>query len=416
MTRQIRLIETEQELSEFTRIQMNAYPASEAPFSERLEHITHMYERDGDSVLWGLWDDGIQVGNMRVLDFQMNFDGRFVAAGGIGSLAVDLLHKKKGAARDLVQFFLKRCREKGQTVALLYPFRPDFYYRMGFGYGTKVNHYRFRPHSLPNSAPAEGKIEYLVADDAEAIRSCHDTYAAAQHGWCTLSDYELGGLVRHYCGKRRAVGYWASGELQGYLLLGSERTNKKNFISNNLVVRQWIYNTPSALRALCSFLHRQADQYERIVYNTQDADFHHLLADVRNDTGNMLQYAVAHETNLAGVGLMYRVVSMADFLANTRQFGETDIDITLEVEDTFCPANAGQYNLSVRGGRPKLVMAPLDGVTVSGNIADLSAMLMGSVDLRVLYRLGKVRVDPNGLEEVANVLKTRQQPMCITAF
>lgn len=35
-------------------------------------------------------------------------------------------------------FYLRHYRERGTPLTALYPFRPDFYRSMGFGFGTKV--------------------------------------------------------------------------------------------------------------------------------------------------------------------------------------------------------------------------------------------------------------------------------------
>ncbi|MFO8060120.1 MAG: GNAT family N-acetyltransferase [Bacillota bacterium] len=322
--REIRPVQTERELEDFTGLQMNAYPAIPTPFTERLEHLRRLHDSDDTSSLWGMWDAGDMIAGGRLLDFSMNYMGTFIRAGGIGALAVGLTHKKRGAARDFMRFFLDRCQERRQVVALLYPFRPDFYYRMGFGYGTKMNRYRFEPRSLPLSGQP-GRIRLLTEDDADRIRACHDAYAARHHGWCTLSLYELKGLLHRY-GGGRLVGYPEDGDLDGYMTFDFKRAHDSNFVMNDLVLRHWIWNTPRALAALCGFLHRQQDQFSRIEYCTQDAGFHHLLRDVRNDTGNMLP-GVAHETNIAGVGLMYRIVSITNFLdAVEFDFGGVGLD------------------------------------------------------------------------------------------
>ena len=408
MTREIRRVETEKELELFTKLQANAYPGVQSSFAERLEHLERLWKYDKSSSLWGMWEGDNLIAGARLLDFSMNYMGTFIPAGGIGSLAVGLTHKKKGAARDFMLFFLDRCQQRQQTVAMLYPFRPDFYHRMGFGYGTKMNAYRFRPHSLPSTGQGND-VRVLVEEDAEQIRACHDEYANRHHGWCTLSTFELRALL-HVYGEGRAVGYFNGDRLEGYLTFDFQRAHETSFLLNDLVVRQWIWNTPAALEALCGFMHRQHDQFDRISYSTQDANFHHLLQDVRNGTGNLLP-GVAHETNTAGVGLMYRIVSIDDFLDTIdASFGGVDLDLPVEVEDTFRPRDSGIYRLTTRRG----IKDP--GTPLRVTMADLSSLLMGSVTPRTLYDLGKVEARPGELAILEEALGSLTFPRCVTLF
>ena len=43
---------------------------------------------------------------MRLLDFKLNYHGQMLAASGVGMVAVDLLQKKKGLAKDLINYYL----------------------------------------------------------------------------------------------------------------------------------------------------------------------------------------------------------------------------------------------------------------------------------------------------------------------
>ncbi len=52
----------------------------------------------------GLFDDQRLLGGMQLHDFSMNMFGTMVAAGGVGYVAVDLLHKKEAVAKELLTF------------------------------------------------------------------------------------------------------------------------------------------------------------------------------------------------------------------------------------------------------------------------------------------------------------------------
>lgn len=56
------------------------------------------------------------------------------------------------------------------------------------------------------------------------------------------------------------------------------------FFLNNLVIKEWIYETPEALLEFSTFLNSQMDQVNRIEWNTQEENIHFFLGDIRNGT------------------------------------------------------------------------------------------------------------------------------------
>lgn len=146
---------TGEEILAFARIAVNAYPSfkifSEKDLMEHADRLRHHMDVDPRAHYFGLFRSGSLLGGFCMWDhFSLNLSGTTVKAGGVGSLAVDLLHKKEKVARDIMIASLRHFRGKGIPVVTLYPFRADFYRKMGFGYGTKMNRYTLRPADLPS--------------------------------------------------------------------------------------------------------------------------------------------------------------------------------------------------------------------------------------------------------------------------
>lgn len=95
----------------------------------------------------GTWRDDKPVGTMRLHSFEMNVHGVVMPAVGVGNVAVDLRHKKEHVAKDLMEYHHKHYRVSGAPMALLWPFQPDFYRNMGYGYGRKMNKYAMKPET-----------------------------------------------------------------------------------------------------------------------------------------------------------------------------------------------------------------------------------------------------------------------------
>ena len=128
----------ESDLDSFAQIVGNAYPAfplSSPEEKERFKKNMGETYRSTDRCIYGLYRDGALLGGMICYDFQINLFSTMRPVAGVGLVAVDLLHKKEKVAKELIEFFHDHYHEKGVPMTMLYPFRPDFYKKMGYGYG-----------------------------------------------------------------------------------------------------------------------------------------------------------------------------------------------------------------------------------------------------------------------------------------
>ena len=366
--------------------------------------------------LYGAFRDGALVGGMRLIEFHMNVRGETLPTGGVGLVAVDLLHKKEKVARDLIAAFLDWCGERNAPFAALYPFRPDFYKRMGFGYGAKSNQYHLRPGrlscfgrpkraTLPQHRGQRGDRRLLCASPAAHAR--HDGEAAERVE--TLSGGRRRARDRLRARRRRSAGYMA---------FGFDTDPKGNFIVNNLHVRELIYENREALAALLAFLNSQADQIARVVIETQDEAFHHLFAEPRDDSGALFP-SVYHQTNTQGVGIMYRVVDTRaawEALAGIDFGGET-LRLRLHARDSFRPANDQPVTVAFADGKPRVGEDGQHDVALDLDIAEFSSLLMGAVDLESLYLYGLAEVsDPTWIPRLTRLFATPRKPITTTPF
>lgn len=417
MDRSFKPLVSEQDFQEFAKTYVNAYPGIGTPADQMAQRLYEVATGDEASTFTGVYEASTLVGGMRLIDFKMNYHGTMITAGGVGGVAVDLLHKKKGIAKDLISYYLDYYAQKGSALAFLYPFRPDFYYKMGFGYGTKMNQYSFLPSSLPKGK-FSGELVYLGAQDTPLIQDFYERLTRHKHGYCYKSRWEYEGLIKHSAAQRMMVGYKQNGQLHGYVAFGFRKAHENNFVMNNMVIREWLWETPEALSGLCHFLHTQADQVNRIIFNTQDPDFQWLLNDVRNHTNNIIP-SVYHESNTAGIGVMYRIISLHKFIETNaeRNFNGISLNLCLHLEDTLRSENHGNHHLAFDRGHVRYSNVTLDNaVKLEISLADLSALFLGSVDIRTLYRLGRISLEHDKVELLQELYKVPVKPECISAF
>jgi predicted acetyltransferase len=377
------------------------------------ERVRQLHEEDPTATFYGLFREGELLGTMCLYDFVMNFLGVHMPAGGIGQLAVDLMHKKEHAAKELMLYALRHFRSRQMPIVILYPFRPDFYRRMNFGYGPKMSQYRVKPAAFAKDS-SKAHIRYLGSDDRQAIVDCYQRFARQTHGMIDKTEREMRNLFANE--QKQVVGYEWQGAIRGYLVYTFEHGD--TFLTNDLHIHEWIYETPEALSELMAFLRSQADQIRDVVVETHDEGFHHLFDDPRNGTGNLIP-SVYHETNTQGVGLMYRLVDVAGIFDQLAQhdFGGQTCTLKLMVEDSFLPENAGSTLLRFDGGRMQRQAQGSADLEVRLAIEDLSSLLAGTVTIRALYNYGLAEIsDPSHVERLSRLFAVEQQPACSTSF
>ncbi|WP_053365961.1 GNAT family N-acetyltransferase [Bacillus sp. FJAT-27245] len=409
----------EDEFLEFANIAIQAFPANKEntpEFKEKLaSNLRRVHEESGTIDFYGLFRNGKLVGGMRLHSFEMNLYGKIVLVGGVGLVAVDLLHKKEKVAKDLISYFISHFRNEGASIAMLYPFRPDFYKKMGFGYGTKMNQYRIKPDSFPPGGSKEG-LAMLREADKEKIRECYNRSATKTHGMILKTAYDTDALFKNP--ENRILGVFNGGELNGYIVYGFEQADKQNFLRNNLVVREFIYETPEALASLAKFLNSQSDQIERIILNTQDDSLEFLLGDAR-DGSDYLIPSVFHETNRAGIGLMYKIIDIEKIIGDldSRVFGNVTTSFTIIVHDSFDSVEPTKIDVRLDGGKLSKGNAEDTQFEMELDIAEFSSLMVGAVGFRKLHRFGRLKLSkPEFAPLMEKAFRGDEKPICTTPF
>lgn len=417
----IRVLSTPADFDAFADIVIDAYPAlferSKKSRQKLAEGFVKEAEEDPTMSFWGLFRTvrGKErlLGGMRLFDFRMNFLQTQIPVGGVGQVAVALERRREHVAKELMLFYLRHYREQDTPLVVLYPFRPDFYRQMGFGYGTKMSRYRLDPAALPEGQDKD-HVRRLGPDDREALRACYTRYARRTHGMFDKTERELDQLFGDE--ERRIVGYEKDGRLEGYLVFTFERDG--SFLVNDLYVREFIYDTREALASLLAYLRTQNDQVRRIIVRTQNPSFHHLFDDPRNGSDELVS-PVYHATNLQGVGLMYRVIDVTRMfhLLAERDFGGQNCRLELTVRDTFLPENAGSKRLAFEEGQVRVLNEEGCDVAVSMDIASFSALLAGTVTFERLHMYSLAEIsDQTYADTVSRVFAVEQKPVCTTSF
>jgi len=410
---------TGKQLDEFITIVGHAYPAMKIDTPEEKQRALERLSRPGKGSrisLYGLFRRKKMLGVMRLHDFTMNLFATRIPAGGVGMVAVDLMHKKEKVCKEMILYFLEHYRDRGAPIVLLWPFRPDFYRNMGFGYGAKINQYRVKPEALPRGKTKE-HIRFLSKKDAPAIIDCYQRYFDKTNGMVE------GSVARQetfmdLSPALRFAGYEKKGKILGYLAFDFEPVYPGNYVTNDLHIREFIYESPEVLAEMMTFLRSQSDQVNRVVFETNDEDLHHLFIDPRNQTGNLVRVAY-HECNTGGIGVMYRVIDTASLFRAlaAHDFGSQTCRVKLAIKDSFLKSNDRNIILHFENGKAELKPKGKFDFEVGLDISDFSSLLMGAVSFRSLYNYGRVGIsDAEHVETMNRIFVTEGKPVCLASF
>jgi predicted N-acetyltransferase YhbS len=399
------------------RLMADAYPVMGITTTEELAAYTEQLVRlmRDDEPVWVIAQrDGVLAGAMRLYDFQMNVRGRDALTGGVGSVAVARTHKHQGIARALIVWYLDHYRTRKAPFAALYPFRPDFYRALGFGYGTPGHRYRFAPGTLRDDG-ARGTIRALGEDDTDALLACYERVRAKTNG-----------LIERYRGVTqraladaalRFVAVEDAGTMRGFMQTSVLAAEPGVHNRDELIVRHLVYEDETYLAALLGYLRAQRGQFARVVIESQDAELYLASTDPRDGSDLSIVPPATQRIAESGLGIMYRVLDVESALAHVSGAG-APFALRLVVDDPFHQATAGAWTFQFgpRHAARRDDTAVADATLTIG-VHDLASAVLGSLRVADLVRHRLATVEPARAANLVDAaFRADRPPYCMTRF
>lgn len=417
----IRLL-TKSDLEQAASLIAMAYPGMQISGEEAqkgfIERLTIEIESENNLKYYGLFNEQNElVGVYKLHDLKGNVNGRIVRIWGIGMVAVHFFHKKEGVAKQLLQHFHELARQENVGIVSLYPFNTSFYQKMGYGYGPTRYQYKLKPASFPNSGDRR-KVVILSPADEEKIVDVYNEFVSMHHGMIERTWHERN-LIK------KKVSYYA-GVYEGDALVGAlaytlQPVKDSHFLHHDMNILEWVWTKPSAFIDMCTWIHSQQDQVDRVYVRTHDESLIYQLDDPRNDSNRLIP-SVYHEIGTVGTGIMYRISSIESFVQQTNfnslNRPENPATISLYVYDSFMPEQNGSYELTFSGSSWGIEKSSNSAEVVDFSIAisDLSSWWMGSVSMEKLVQYGKVRVNNWSAKQLDLWFMPTNRPVCLTSF
>ncbi|MFZ3497637.1 GNAT family N-acetyltransferase [Streptomyces sp. 5.8] len=338
----------------------------------------------------GVWDGGTCVGTAGAFSFRLSVPGgALVPAAGVTMVGVSPTHRRRGVLSSLMRRQLDEVRAGGEPIAVLTASDPAIYGRFGYGtaaYSMSVEIDKTRVRlSVP---PGTDGVRLRLVDPRKALADCERVYAALvagrpgmparQPGW------ELQALLDPEATRNGAsplkcvVAERADGEVVGYARYRVKPEWDLTGSDGRVDVADLDALDPAAYAALwryvCSI---DLTWTVRAVKRPADDALLHLVTDVRRTQVRLRD------------SLHVRLVDLPAALA-ARAYG-APLDVVLEVEDAFCPWNAGRWRLAVGADGAAVCTRTEDPADLELTVRELGAAYLGGVALNTLAAAGLVR-------------------------
>ena len=410
------------EIEEIAQLWCDAFPGDRT-----VEDRSRMLEEGGpyggvETVLVAREADGTLAAACKIYRLTQHVTGVPAPMMGLAAVAVRPSRRRRGVGRVLCTEALRAAAERGDVLSALYPFRPDYYRRMGWELVGALHEYRLRTHHLPDYAEADAVREALGTADAEALAACYARAAERGHGpirrdrriWAyRLTGMEIGvrpldvdgslDLGRHPL--RRTLVFQAD-QVRGYALVQYAPAASPE--EGTLLVRELIAETEAAYRGLIGHLRAQADQWPYIRHFARPQErLEERLRDPRPPRfrpARSLYFPTARILR----GPMLRLVDLPAALRLRRWFdapGAENESLTfrIEMEDPDLPHNRGPWRVRIEGAaatvEPAGDAAPVEAALTAG-AAPLARIYAGELTVSDALRTGlaEVRGEPAALD------------------
>ncbi|MEV7224054.1 GNAT family N-acetyltransferase [Streptomyces sp. NPDC093681] len=369
--------------------------------AEELELFRELTQVDRSIGVWEGDGPGEEcVGTAGAFAFRMTVPGGArVPTAGVTMVSVAATHRRRGVLTSMMRRQLDDVRSWGEPLAVLTASEPAIYGRFGYGaatfeLGAEIDTSRVRLSVPPGTDDV--RLRYAAPDDV--LDACEAVYArlvparpgmlARRPGWERLGvlDPESG---RDGASPLQCVLARRDGEVTGFARYRVRPGWGPEGPKGTVVLDALAGLDPATEAALWRFLY-DIDLTSTLTVRGRPVDeaWQHQVSDVRRCRPALRD------------ALYVRLVDVGAALA-ARTY-QAPVDVVFEVEDAFCPWNAGRWRLSgdAKGASCERTADAADLVL---SVRELGAAYLGGVSLGSLGAAGRVREVRSGALAAASV-------------
>jgi len=340
---------------------------------------------------WGIFDGEELQAKLTIIPLQVYLHGNQFDMGGIAGVATWPENRRQGHVSTLLKHALQEMKSKGQTLSFLHPFSIPFYRKFGWELYAEYKKYIIPVSKFPRKVEVPGRIVRGVTD-IPTLDGMYQAYASRYNG--TLVRDEAWWTRSVLQGDSHSVVYYsAEGKPTGYALY--ELKDKE------LVCDEFVFLNEEARSALWTFFANHDSRIEQVTMTMVPTDdqLPYMLPDPRV-TRETVPYFMA------------RIVDLQFFVEQYAFEAGREAVLTIEVEDSAAPWNAGLWRLSVNGeGKAELSELPADRgeqADLSTDIQTLSALFTGYKRPQALYSIHRLTGDAKAAAQLETMIPAGQ--------
>ncbi|MFF4485098.1 GNAT family N-acetyltransferase [Streptomyces sp. NPDC001544] len=348
----------------------------------------------------GVWDGDAVIGTASAFDFRLTVPGgASVPAAGVTMVSVAATHRRRGVLTSMMRRQLDDVRSWGRPLAVLTASEPAIYGRFGYGVGTYNVNARIDTTRVRLSVPpGTDGVRLRYAAPADVLDACEALYArrvplrpgmvARAPGWERLMLLDPAS-ERDGASPLQCVVAERDGEVVGYARFRVKPVWEPAGARGTVLLENMEALDPAAHAAVWRFLF--------------DIDLTSVIDARRRPVDEPWQFLVSDIRRcelLVRDSLHVRLVDVGAAL-EARAY-QVPLDVVFEVEDSFCPWNAGRWRLTgdAKGASCARTADPAD---LALGVRELGRVYLGGVSLASLAGAGLVRELRDGALAEASV-------------
>jgi len=343
--------------------------AGKAPedYQEQLKNPLE-HSKGYENCMGGFDEDGNLIAALKMLPYEMNFDGNIVKMCGIASVVTAPEARGTGVMSKVYEQCLIKMKEIGYVFSILFPFSYAYYRKFGYELAyelrsTKVPIECFRKYPYPKDSVKFWK----KGDSIEDLKSVYNIFKQGRNYAINRSDESWGKILEDadpYINLQYTyIHYDNKGKADAYLTFKSKRPDIHD--RNHMHISEFVWATKEGMLNMFGFIGGLSPQFGAIHWNVP--------MDI--DLGSMFAEGWDVETK-AHTSFMTRIVDLPLALSMVRVPVTSSGNVVLDVVDKSMPCNNGKYAVSWQNG--KLTVEKTEAAPdISISIEALVQMLVG---------------------------------------
>jgi len=326
--------------------------------------------------------------------------------------------RRRGHLRKIMEYdFQRRYEQRMEPLAILLASIASIYQRYGYACVSTCVRFDIDPRwvsFVPSLPKATGTWREVKKDDQEILQAMYTSFIEPRNGWLrrgqpmwdlqVFAGQTYDGLNP---GPSLLAVYEEDGEAQGYLAWAAKQASGSPADSGGpgqrVYVRDYVYKTPSAYRAMWEYL-KNFDLAARIIVDAAPVDdpAFHVLQDPR-------ELHAQHRDWMHGRIIdLERALPLRPYAATGR--------VVFEVRDEMCRWNADRWALEA-GPEGSVVTRTKDAPSLTLDISSLAQIFYGQVSPTNAVRYGRAEASRDADLRLWDAMwRTEYAPFCPNTF